>query len=75
MPRTASERVFRLSKRLKRVNDDGREVLFDLDGMRREEIEQTLTKTLGKIELVARRKHLESIAKTNPADFGSKNER
>uniref|UniRef100_A0A8R1IZB9 Small ribosomal subunit protein mS25 n=1 Tax=Caenorhabditis japonica TaxID=281687 RepID=A0A8R1IZB9_CAEJA len=55
--------------------NDGREVLFDLDGMRREEIEKTLAKTLGKTELVERRERLESIAKLNPADFGSKNER
>ncbi|CCD74058.1 Small ribosomal subunit protein mS25 [Caenorhabditis elegans] len=55
--------------------NDGREVLFDLDGMKREEIEKLLAKTLGKTELVERREHLESIAKLNPADFGSKNER
>ncbi|CAI5448947.1 unnamed protein product [Caenorhabditis angaria] len=43
--------------------------------MKREEIEETLAKTLGKTELVERRERLESIAKLNPADFGSKNAR
>ncbi|CAI5448945.1 unnamed protein product [Caenorhabditis angaria] len=55
--------------------EDGREVLFDLENLKREEIEETLAKTLGKTELVERRERLESIAKLNPADFGSKNER
>ncbi|CAJ0928047.1 unnamed protein product, partial [Mesorhabditis belari] len=50
---------------------DGREVLFDLEGMNREEIEQHIIKTLGKTELVRKRESLEAIAKVNPADFGS----
>ncbi|CAD6197174.1 unnamed protein product [Caenorhabditis auriculariae] len=54
---------------------DGREMLFDLEGMQREEIEETLARSLGKTELVERRERLESIAKLNPADFGSKSER
>ncbi|KHJ82965.1 hypothetical protein OESDEN_17340 [Oesophagostomum dentatum] len=51
---------------------DGREVLFDLEGMTREEIESRIAATLGKTELVAKREELMQIAKLNPADFGSK---
>lgn len=47
-------------------------MLFDLEGMTREEIEAQLAKTLGKSELVVKREQLEQIAKLNPADFGSK---
>ena len=36
-------------------SDDGREVLFDLEGLNREQIEEQLAKTLGKTELVGRR--------------------
>ncbi|KAK6031349.1 hypothetical protein OSTOST_02497 [Ostertagia ostertagi] len=51
---------------------DGREVLFDLEGMTREEIESRIATTLGKTELVMKREELMEIAKLNPADFGSK---
>ncbi|KAK6044213.1 hypothetical protein COOONC_18283 [Cooperia oncophora] len=51
---------------------DGREVLFDLEGMNREEIESRIATTLGKTELVMKREDLMEIAKLNPADFGSK---
>ncbi|KAK5982314.1 hypothetical protein GCK32_003403 [Trichostrongylus colubriformis] len=51
---------------------DGREVLFDLEGMNREEIETRIATTLGKTELVMKREELMEIAKLNPADFGSK---
>ncbi|KAK6750280.1 hypothetical protein RB195_002331 [Necator americanus] len=51
---------------------DGREVLFDLEGMTREEIETRIATTLGKTELVKKREELMEIAKMNPADFGSK---
>lgn len=54
------------------VTEDGREVLFDLEGMTREEIESRIATTLGKTELVAKREELMQIAKLNPADFGSK---
>ncbi|KJH51890.1 hypothetical protein DICVIV_01969 [Dictyocaulus viviparus] len=50
---------------------DGREVLFDLEGMTREEIEARIAKTLGKTEKVIRREELVEIAELNPADFGS----
>lgn len=53
-------------------SEDGREVLFDLEGMTREEIETRIAATLGKTELVAKREELMEIAKLNPADFGSK---
>ncbi|CAJ0584873.1 unnamed protein product, partial [Mesorhabditis spiculigera] len=55
--------------------DDGREVLFDLEGMGREEIEQQIIQTLGKTEIVRKRESLEAIAKVNPADFGTNCER
>ncbi|KAJ1369831.1 28S ribosomal protein S25, mitochondrial [Parelaphostrongylus tenuis] len=51
---------------------DGREVLFDLEGMTREEIESRIARTLGKTELVEKREELMEIVKLNPADFGSK---
>lgn len=47
-------------------------MLFDFEGMNREEIEMQLAKTLGKTELVRKREELEQIAKLNPADFGTK---
>ncbi|VDM56140.1 unnamed protein product [Angiostrongylus costaricensis] len=51
---------------------DGREVLFDLEGMTREEIETRIATTLGKTDLVEKREELMEIVKLNPADFGSK---
>ncbi|GMS95750.1 hypothetical protein PENTCL1PPCAC_17925, partial [Pristionchus entomophagus] len=54
---------------------DGREVLFDLEGLSREEIENELIQTLGKTELVRKRESLEKMAKLNPASFGTVCER
>ncbi|CAI4225880.1 unnamed protein product [Auanema sp. JU1783] len=51
---------------------DGREVLFDLESLSREDIEAQLANTLGKTEIVKKREELEQIVKLNPADFGSK---
>uniref|UniRef100_A0A0K0FQ24 Small ribosomal subunit protein mS25 n=1 Tax=Strongyloides venezuelensis TaxID=75913 RepID=A0A0K0FQ24_STRVS len=50
---------------------DGREVLFDLEGMKKEEIVDVLSKTLGKSDTVFRREHLEEMQLHNPASFGS----
>ncbi|GMR48052.1 hypothetical protein PMAYCL1PPCAC_18247, partial [Pristionchus mayeri] len=50
---------------------DGREVLFDLEGLSREDIEKELIQTLGKTELVLKRESLEKMAALNPASFGS----
>lgn len=52
--------------------NDGREVLFDLENLTKEDIEKQLVDTLGKTELVRKREDLEAIAKVNPASFGSK---
>uniref|UniRef100_A0A0K0EQ03 Small ribosomal subunit protein mS25 n=1 Tax=Strongyloides stercoralis TaxID=6248 RepID=A0A0K0EQ03_STRER len=50
---------------------DGREVLFDLEGLKKEEIVDLISKTLGKTELVYKREHLEKMQLHNPASFGS----
>ncbi|PAV62048.1 hypothetical protein WR25_11510 [Diploscapter pachys] len=55
--------------------NDGREVLFDLEGMSKDQISQVLIDTLGKTDLVMKREKLEKIAKLNPADFGAHCER
>jgi len=49
---------------------DGREVLFDLEFKKREEIVDILLKTLGKTELVLNREKSEKLQEKNPADFG-----
>lgn len=51
--------------------EDSRSVVFDLEGLTREEIEKELITTLGKTEIVRKRESLEKIAKLNPASFGS----
>ncbi|VDL82830.1 unnamed protein product [Nippostrongylus brasiliensis] len=71
-PRVAVLNSSFLSTSTEIVSEDGREVLFDLEGMTREEIESRISTTLGKTELVAKREELMEIAKLNPADFGSK---
>ncbi|VDN55692.1 unnamed protein product [Dracunculus medinensis] len=50
--------------------DDGREVLFDLDGKSREEIIEILKGTLGKTNLVLRREKFERVIEKNPSSFG-----
>ncbi|GMT24162.1 hypothetical protein PFISCL1PPCAC_15459 [Pristionchus fissidentatus] len=54
---------------------DGREVLFDLEGLNKEDIERELIQTLGKTELVLKRESLERMAELNPASFGTQCER
>jgi len=55
--------------------DDGREVLFDLDGKDREQIVTVLNAVLGKTQLVRDREHLEELQHRSPASFGSGCER
>lgn len=57
------------------VLEDGREVLFDLENLDREQIVKVVSETLGKTERVLERERLESIAHINPASFGSKFDR
>ncbi|VDD96488.1 unnamed protein product [Enterobius vermicularis] len=51
--------------------DDGREILFDLENKTREEIVDSINKTVGKTELVLKRERLEKVQEKNPASFGS----
>lgn len=53
------------------VADDGREILFDLENKTREEIVDSINKTVGKTELVLKRERLEKVQEKNPASFGS----
>lgn len=50
--------------------DDGREVLFDLENKKKDEIVEMIQSTLGKTSLVKKREHLERMQDHNPADFG-----
>jgi len=49
---------------------NGKEVLFDIEKMKKDEIVRLLLQTLGTTNLVRRREHLESMQNKNPADFG-----
>uniref|UniRef100_A0A915Q1V3 Ribosomal protein/NADH dehydrogenase domain-containing protein n=1 Tax=Setaria digitata TaxID=48799 RepID=A0A915Q1V3_9BILA len=51
---------------------DGREVLFDLENRKREEIEEIFRTTLGKTEVSLRRERLEKMLRTDQALFGRK---
>ena len=50
--------------------EDGRKVLFDVDGQTKDEIVQRLGKTLGKTEETLRQEALELEKQDNPANFG-----
>ncbi|EFO28218.1 28S ribosomal protein S25 [Loa loa] len=50
--------------------DDGREVLFDLEGKTREEIEEMFRTTLGRTKVSSRRERLEKMLRTDQALFG-----
>ena len=53
--------------------EDGKEILFDLEGMTKDEIVATILKTLGRTKLVEKLENLEQLSMTkNPADFGRK---
>ncbi|VDK41291.1 unnamed protein product [Gongylonema pulchrum] len=52
--------------------DDGREVLFDLEGKSRKEIEEMLQTTLGKTKTLLKRERLEKMLRTDQALFGKK---
>ncbi|KAH7701157.1 Protein MRPS-25 [Aphelenchoides avenae] len=55
--------------------NDGREVLFDLENKKKDDIVDMLQGTLGKTALVKRREFLEAMQSRNPAEFGTKCER
>uniref|UniRef100_A0A0N5CHD5 Small ribosomal subunit protein mS25 n=1 Tax=Strongyloides papillosus TaxID=174720 RepID=A0A0N5CHD5_STREA len=55
--------------------DDGREVLFDLEGMNKEEIVDVIAKTLGKSKITRQIEALEKFHSSNPANFGSRYKR
>lgn len=50
--------------------DNGRKILFDVDGQNKDDIVERLKKTLGKTEETLRQEALEAEKKDNPANFG-----